>query len=74
MVFPKVLPPDAAGPLKRLWDKIRRRRNQRTSSEALRKDARAQRDFIVEMLDRHPGSFQSEMDVQHLARLYRGKC
>jgi hypothetical protein len=37
----------------------------------MQQEIRAERDLIVELLDRHPSAFQSEMDVQHLARLYR---
>ncbi|WP_162798286.1 hypothetical protein [Sulfitobacter sp. SK011] len=34
-------------------------------------ESRARRDMILEVLDRNPDAFQSEMDIQHLAHLYR---
>jgi hypothetical protein len=36
-------------------------------------DSRAERDFILEMLDRNPDVFQSESDIHSMARLYRCK-
>jgi hypothetical protein len=44
-----------------------------TPRDASREDSRARRDFILEMLDRNPDAFQSELDVQNMARLYRCK-
>ena len=34
-------------------------------------ETRARRDMILEVIDRNPDAFQSEMDIQHLAHLYR---
>jgi hypothetical protein len=35
--------------------------------------ARARRDFALEMLDRYPDAFQSELDLETMSRLYRCK-
>ncbi len=42
-----------------------------TPNHELHEDSRARRDFMLEMLDRNPEAFQSEFDVQNMARLYR---
>lgn len=39
----------------------------------LQEDIRANRDFILEMLDENPHAFESELDIQNMARLYRCK-
>ena len=36
-------------------------------------DSRAERDLILEMLDRNPDAFQSELDIHSMASLYRCK-
>lgn len=35
--------------------------------------SRAERDFMLEMLDRNPDAFQGEMDILNMGRLYRCK-
>lgn len=39
-------------------------------SDAEQAEARARRDFILEMMERHPSAFASEHDVQSMMRLY----
>jgi hypothetical protein len=49
------------------------RRGVAAPSEDPQEDAGARRDFVLEMMNRNPDAFRSEMDVQHMARLYRSK-
>lgn len=44
-----------------------------TSPNDSQEDSRASRDFVLEMLERSPEVFQSELDIQSMARLYRCK-
>lgn len=46
--------------------------NRPTPSEAEQDEARNRRDFLMDMLDRHPDAFASEHDVQSMMRLYPG--
>ena len=48
-------------------------RDSATSSDDLQEDSLARRDFILQMLDSSPDAFQSELDVELMARLYRCK-
>lgn len=36
-------------------------------------ESRSRREFVLEMLDRSAEAFHSELDIQHMARLYRSK-
>ena len=56
-----------------LWKTLVPSRNCATPPEDTQEDSRAERDFILEMLDRNPDAFQSEMDVQAMAHFYRCK-
>ena len=38
-----------------------------------REDSRSRRQFILEMLDRNPDAFQSELDIQYMAQMYLSK-
>ena len=50
---------------------IRRQRKRYAMNE--QEDSRSRREFVMEMLDRNPDAFSSELDIQHMARLYRSK-
>ena len=56
-----------------VWKTLVPSRDCATAPEDLQEDSRAERDFILEMLDRNPDAFQSEMDVQAMAHFYRCK-
>jgi len=55
------------------WKTMAPSRNRAIPPEDVREDSRAERDFILEMLDRNPDAFHSEMDIQSMARLCRCK-
>ena len=55
------------------WKTLVPSRKCATPPDDSQEDSRAERDFILEMLDRHPDAFQSELDIQHMAHLYRSK-
>ncbi|WP_433989345.1 hypothetical protein SuNHUV7_38750 (plasmid) [Pseudoseohaeicola sp. NH-UV-7] len=59
--------------IEEIWKALKPSRNCATSTDDAQKDSRAERDFILEMLDRNPEAFQSEFDIHSLARLYRCK-
>ncbi len=44
-----------------------------TPPDDSQEDSRTRRDFALEMLDRNPDAFKSELDIQNMARLYRCK-
>lgn len=46
------------------------RRGQPTATEAEQDDDRARRDFMLEMLDRHPEAFASDHSVRSMLSLY----
>ena len=55
------------------WKNLVSSQDWTTSPEDSQEDSRASRDFVLEMLDRNPDAFQSELDVQYMAHLYRCK-
>ncbi len=55
------------------WKTLVPSKDYATPSDDSQEDSRARRDFVLEMLDRNPDSFQSELDIQNMARLYRCK-
>ena len=55
------------------WKTLKPLRNSATPPEDSQEDSRAERDFILEILDRNPDAFQSELDIHSMARLYRCK-
>lgn len=55
------------------WKTLAPSRDCATPPEDSQEDSRDERDFILEMLDRNPDVFQSELDIQSMARLYRCK-
>ena len=69
-----------ARPFSGLWSRIEQlrnslmsRRNIAAPPEDRQEDVSAERDFILEMMDKYPDAFQSELDIHNLAHLYRGK-
>lgn len=46
-------------------------RDSATPSEDAQMDARANREFILEMLERNTEAFQSELDILNMSGLYR---
>ena len=59
--------------IEEFWNALKPSSNCEAPTNDAQEDARAERDFILEMLDRNPDAFQSEMDIHSLARLYRSK-
>jgi hypothetical protein len=55
------------------WKTLKPSSNCATPPEDSQMESRAERDFILEMLDRNPDAFQSELDIHSMARLYRCK-
>jgi len=55
------------------WKTLVPSRNHAAPPEDPQEVSRAERDLILEMLDRNPDAFQSELDIQSMARLYRCK-
>ena len=53
------------------WETLVPSRDCATPPNDSQEDSRAARDFVLEMLDRNPDAFRSELDVQNMARLYR---
>lgn len=49
------------------------RRNIARPPEDRQEEVRAGRDFVLEMMDKYPDAFQSELDIHNLAHLYRGR-
>ncbi len=56
-----------------LWNARSPNRSAAAAPEDMADESRNRRAFFQEMLERHPDAFRSEMDVEHLARLYRCK-
>ena len=44
-----------------------------TPTEDSKEDSRTRRDVILDLLESNPDAFQSELDIQHFAYLYRCK-
>lgn len=55
------------------WEVFGLRRSPKSLSIDEQEDSRSRREFVLEMLDRNADAFHSELDIQHLARLYRSK-
>ena len=49
------------------------RRPRETSTDDDWQDSLIRRELLLEMLDRSPEAFHSEMDIQHMAHLYRSR-
>lgn len=56
-----------------VWPTLMSWRDCAPPPDAAQEDTRASRDFILESLGRNPDAFQSELDIQNMARLYRCK-
>jgi hypothetical protein len=59
--------------LEDFWKTLVPSRYHAAAAEDTQEDIRATRDFFLEMLDRNPDAFQSELDIQSMARLCRCK-
>lgn len=73
MTAPALAQPTITARLGQLWKALQPRRAGAAPAEDRQEDARAERDFILDMLDSHPDAFQSEMDMVHMSRRRRGK-
>ena len=55
------------------WKTLLPSRKHASAPKNSQEDSRAERDFILEMLDRNPDAFQSDLDIHSMARSYRCK-
>jgi len=73
MTSPAFSRPAIWGRFQDFWKSCIPSRDCLTPLEGQQDKSRAMRDIALEMLDRNPDAFQSELDIQAMAHMYRCK-